>query len=327
MPILDLYLAFCLATMGFVVGILSGFLGFGGGFILTPFLLSLGVPANIAVGTNVMQIFMSSAVAAFRHKHLGNVDLKLSVIIAAGSIFGAELGAQAIEYFEKISVQHLNALISLIYIIILTLTSAYMIYEASKPRHHKFSTRRKLSLSKIFNLKIPPMITLSQPGIAPKSLWAIILLGLFTGLFSGFLGAGGGFILVPSLIYIIGCKPAVAAGTSIFEIFLSCMFAAASHATKGNVDVSLAILMFAGSLMGLQIGISATKYVKEKNFKIAFGLCLAFTSLSVILKMAAWASKTDALYLLSQTIIFMATFLTALLIIVLTLQARYQVRS
>lgn len=327
MPILDLYLAFCLAMMGFVVGILSGFLGFGGGFILTPFLLSLGVPANVAVGTNVMQIFMSSAVAALRHRHLGNVDLKLSSIIAVGSIFGAELGAQAIEYFEKISVQHLNTLISLIYIAILTLTSAYMIYESSKPERYKFSTGRKLSVSKVFNLKIPPMITLSQPNIAPKSLWAIILLGLFAGLFSGFLGTGGGFILVPSLIYLIGCKPAVAAGTSIFEIFLSCMFASASHAIKGNVDASLAILMFVGSLAGLQIGISATKYVKEKNFKIAFGLCLAFTSLSVILKMVAWSYNIDALYLLSQTIIFMATFLTALLIIALTLQAKYQVRS
>ncbi|MBS7648877.1 sulfite exporter TauE/SafE family protein, partial [Candidatus Bathyarchaeota archaeon] len=242
-------------------------------------------------------------------------------------IFGAELGAQAIEYFEKINVQHLNTLISLIYIAILTFTSAYMIYEASKPRNKKFSTGRGLSVSKVFNLKIPPMITLSQPNIAPKSLWAMILLGLFTGLFSGFLGAGGGFILVPSLIYLIGCKPAVAAGTSIFEIFLSCMFASASHAIKGNVDASLAILMFVGSFVGLQIGILATKYVKEKNFKIAFGLCLGFTSLSVILKMAAWASKTDVLYSLSQTIIFMATFLTALLIIVLTLQAKYQVRS
>lgn len=327
MPILDLYLAFCLATMGFIVGILSGFLGFGGGFILTPFLLSLGVPANIAVGTNVMQIFMSSAVAALRHRHLGNVDLKLSMIIAAGSIFGAELGAQAIECFEKISVQHLNIVISLIYVIILTLTSAYMIYEASKPRCQKFSTRRKLFISKIFNLKIPPMITLSQPNIAPKSLWAIILLGLFIGFFSGFLGAGGGFILVPSLIYFIGCKPSVAAGTSIFEIFLSCMFASASHGIKGNVDFSLAIPMFIGSLMGLQIGILATKYVKEKNFKIAFGLCLAFISLSVILKMAAWASKIDALYMLSQTIMFGATFLTALLIVVLTFQTKYQVRS
>lgn len=327
MPILDLYLAFCLAMMGFVVGILSGFLGFGGGFILTPFLLSLGVPANIAVGTNVMQIFMSSAVASLRHRHLGNVNLKLSSIIAVGSIFGAELGAQAIEYFEKISVQHLNTLISLIYIAILTLTSAYMIYETSKPGNNKFSRQKKLSVSKVFNLKIPPMVTLSQPNIAPKSLWAIILLGLFTGLFSGFLGAGGGFILVPSLIYLIGCKPAVAAGTSIFAIFLSCMFASASHAIKGNVDVSLAILMFVGSLVGLQIGISATKYVKEKNFKIAFGLCLAFTSLSVILKMAAWAYNMDALYMLSQTIIFMATFLTALLIVVLTLQAKYQVGS
>jgi uncharacterized membrane protein YfcA len=313
--------------IGFVVGVLSGFLGFGGGFILTPFLLSLGVPANIAVGTNVAQIFMSSTVAALRHKHLGNVDLRLGVIIAAGSIIGAELGAQAIEYFEKINVHNLNTIISLLYIVILTLTSVYMIHEASKSGQHKFSAQKKFSVSKFFDLKIPPMIAFSQPNIAPKSLWTLILLGLFTGLFSGFLGAGGGFILVPSLIYLIGCKPAVAAGTSIFEIFLSCMFASLSHAIKGNVDFLLAILMFIGSLMGLQIGISAIKYVREKNFKIAFGLCLAFISLSVILKLAAWTFKIDALYLLSQAIIFAATFLIALLIIALTLKAKYYVGS
>lgn len=324
---LILYLALYLIMIGFVVGVLSGFLGFGGGFILTPFLLSLGVPANIAVGTNVTQIFMSSAVAALRHKRLGNVDLRLSLIIASGSIIGAELGAQAVEHFENINVQHLNAIISLAYIVILTLTSAYMIYDASNPEQHKFSAQKRFSISKLFDLKIPPMITLSQPNIAPKSFWTLILLGLFVGFFSSFLGAGGGFILVPSLIYLIGCKSAIAAGTSIFKIFLSCMFASLSHAVKGNVDFSLAILMFIGSLMGLQIGISAIKCGGEKNFKIAFGLCLAFIASSVILKMTAWIFKIDTLYLLSQAVIFAATSLIALLIIALTLKAKYHIKS
>ncbi|MEM2673921.1 MAG: sulfite exporter TauE/SafE family protein, partial [Candidatus Bathyarchaeia archaeon] len=287
------------------------------------FLINIGVPANIAVGTSVTQVFMSSAVSSLRHKRLGNVDVRLGLIMAFASVLGTELGAQMIEYLKKSGVQYLNFIVGAAYVLILGLISTYMLYESAVLKLQKPLNEGSLLKSRFRKIKAPPIITLSQQNSEPISVWIIISIGLIAGLLSGFLGAGGGFILVPLLIYVVGCKPSIAAGTCIFEILLSCSYASLSHTIKGNVDFLLAALMFIGSFMGLQIGVSATKYVKESSFKVVFSLCIGFTSLSVAIKISSEALGIAFLSLLSQIILFLSASLVALLIVALALRAKH----
>jgi len=316
--VLDLSISLCLIIMGFFVGVLSGFFGFGGGFILTPLLISLGFPANVAVGTSVTEIFMSSIIASLKHKRLGNLDAKAGLIVALSSIPGTEFGAQIIEHL-KTNIQRVNFAVSLSYILILVLISMYMIRESLISNREK-SLEKKTLRFRINRLKIPPLIAVSRQDAKPISLWMLVAIGFIGGLSAGFLGAGGGFILVPLLIYAVGYAPSVAAGTCIFGILISCVYASLTHALKGNVDLISAILIFTGSSIGVQIGASATKRVKEKSFKMAFGLCLGFISLSVMAKLISSLYEMSALTVFSQIIIFSALFTLASLIILLSMR-------
>ncbi|MEM2091682.1 MAG: sulfite exporter TauE/SafE family protein, partial [Candidatus Bathyarchaeia archaeon] len=304
----------CLIAVGFFIGILSGFFGFGGGFILTPFLISLGFPANVAVGTSVTEIFMSSIIASLKHKRLGNVEMRVSLIIALFSLIGTELGAQIIEQLKKVNIQQMNFIVSLIYILILTLISIYMIRESLSSGREKEIVKKSLWF-RVRMLKIPPSIVISQLNTEPISIWAIAIIGFIGGLLAGFLGVGGGFLLVPLLIYVIGCKPPIAAGTCTLGILISCAYASLTHTFKGNVDFISAILIFVGSSIGVQIGAPATRRVKEATFKLAFGLCLSLASLSIIMKLISDLYEIPALNILSQIIIFSALILISSLII------------
>jgi len=316
---IDIYLATYLVLIGFVVGILSGFFGFGGGFIITPFLFILGVPLNVAVGTSIAQILGGSVIATLRHRNLGHVDFKLGMIIAIGSIVGVEVGAQLVEYFKGISIQALDTSISLTYILVLGSISISMSYEAWKSRREDNASSKKRFAQKIYRLRIPPMISLPQSNIASISLWVILFVGLITGVSAGFMGAGGGFIRVPSLIYLIGCETVIAVGTDLFEILISGVYATFSHAMKDNVDVVLAIIMLAGSSVGSRIGVSATKYVKEANLRLAYGFCVGLISLSIALTLIARLSQIYVFGFLSQVVLVLTVVSLALLIMIYTL--------
>ncbi|MEM2341397.1 MAG: sulfite exporter TauE/SafE family protein [Candidatus Bathyarchaeia archaeon] len=307
---LDLILILCLTAMGFFVGTLSSFFGFGGGFIIVPFLVSLGFPINISVGTSTMEIFISSLIASLKHRRLGNVGMKAGLIIAFASIVGAEFGAQLIEWLEGSSIQHMDILVSLIYVLVLYSISAYMTYEGL------ISKRRGGSEKKFWRgPKIPQFTITMQQDMKPTSAWVLVIIGFLGGLFAGFLGTSGGLILVPLLIYVVGYKPSVAAGTCIFERLLSCLYASLTHTLKGNIDFMLAALMFLGSLIGVQVGVSATKYISEASFKGALVLYLGFISLSVMMRLISLLFGIFFLEILSRLIIFLASFSMALLII------------
>lgn len=317
---LNLSVALCLIVVGFFIGILSGFFGLGGGFILTPFLINLGFPANMAVGTSVTEIFMSSIIASLRHRRLGNVEVRVGLIIAPFSVLGTELGAQIIEQLKKSNVQRMDFIVSLIYILILTLISIYMIRESlSSGREEGIKKKPLWFIAR--GLKIPPLIIMPQSNVEPISVWIIAAIGFISGLLAGFLGVGGGFILVPLLIYVVGHKPPVAAGTCIFGILISCAYASLTHTFKGNVDFMSAILIFIGSSIGVQIGALATRRVREAAFKLIFGLCLSLVSLSIIVKLISSLYEIFVLAIFSQILVFLALLLTSSLIILLSFSA------
>ena len=317
MLMFDLSMILSLVLMGFLVGILSGFFGFGGGFIITPFLFTLGLPMNIAVGTSIAQITGTAVIGTIRHRGLRHVDVKLGLITTAGALIGVEIGAQLIEYLKRISPEVLDLSVSVVYVSLLGGISIFMSLEAWRSKRESKNEKPRSKTYKIAQqVKIPPLITLSDAGISLISFWLIFFLGLVTGVTAGFVGAGGGFLQVPLLIYLIGCRTTVAVGTNLFGMLIASIYACFSHALKGNVDIFSAVCMLAGSAIGTQIGVSATRHVREENLRLAFGACVGSIALSVVFELLSRVIHISTLGLISQGVLVLTVLSLSSFIII-----------
>jgi len=273
-----------LVTVGFLIGILGGFFGVGGSFIAGPALRLAGLDWNFAVGTDLAHIVGKSVVAVRRHRAMGNVDLRLGLIMAVGTIGGAEIGAQAIQMLKRAG--NVNFVVSIVSIVVYVSISAFMIWESrktlssskgrssrgpakgakSKKDHSAFGPVTRA----IQRLKIWPMISLPASGIKAISLWIILLVAFVGGVFSGFLGGGAGYIRMPSMVYVLGVPTHLAVGTDLFEIIISASYGTFSHAVKGNVDILIALVMHTGAAIGAQIGAISTQYFTGPKIRLAF---------------------------------------------------------
>ena len=272
-----------LAIVGFLIGILGGFFGVGGSFIAGPALRAVGLDWNFAVGTDLAHIVGKSVVAAKRHRALGNVDLKLGLLMAVGTIGGAECGAQLIQMLKRAG--NVNLVVSIVSIAVYVSISTFMIWESGKtllqnkaslPRGKVKGANAKKDQSafqhvtrSIQRLNFPPMIHLPVSGVT-ISLWVIVLVSFVGGLFSGFLGGGAGYIRMPSMVYVLGIPTHLAVGTDLFEIVISASYGTFSHAIKGNVDILIALVMHTGAAIGAQIGAICTQYFTGPKIRLAF---------------------------------------------------------
>ncbi len=273
-----------LATVGFLIGVLGGFFGVGGSFIAGPALRLAGLDWNFAVGTDLAHIVGKSVVAVKRHRALGNVDLRLGLIMAVGTIGGAEVGAQAIQMLKRAG--NVNLVVSIVSIVVYLSISTFMMWESRKtllsPKGRSRRGAVKGAKAKkdhsafgpvtrtIQRLKIWPMISLPASGIRAISLWMILLVAFVGGLFSGFLGGGAGYIRMPSMVYVLGIPTHLAVGTDLFEIIISASYGTFSHAVKGNVDILIALVMHTGAAIGAQIGAISTQYFAGPKIRLAF---------------------------------------------------------
>jgi hypothetical protein len=272
-----------LIAIGFVVGVLGGFFGVGGSFLAGPALYLLGLPMNYVVGTDIAHIVGKSVVAAKKHRALGNVDLKLGLLMALGTIPGVELGARLVQALKKTS--HADVTLGVTFSIVLLVISAFIIWESlGALRQRRASRTGKIktqsgakkdrlhfnSLWKwIHTIRLRPMIKLPVSGIQ-VSFWAVLGISLIGGFFSGFLGGGAGYIRMPMLVYVLGVPTHVAIGTDLFEIILSAGYGTFSHALKGNVDILIALVMHTGAAIGAQIGAQATEKFHGPGIRLAF---------------------------------------------------------
>jgi uncharacterized membrane protein YfcA len=282
-PISHVYVSpIYLVVVGFLIGVLGGFFGVGGSFIAGPALRLVGVEWNFAVGTDLAHIVGKSVVAAKRHRALGNVDLRLGLIMALGTIGGAEVGAQLIEVFKRAG--NVNLVVSVVSIVIYLGISAFMLWESWKTlARSKRSTARKSATpaaksddsafqhvtKAIQRWRIPPMISLPASGVT-ISLWIILLVAFVGGLCSGFLGGGAGYIRMPSMVYVLGIPTHLAVGTDLFEIIISASYGTFTHAIKGNVDILIALVMNTGAAVGAQLGAISTQYFAGPKIRLAF---------------------------------------------------------
>jgi uncharacterized membrane protein YfcA len=278
-----------LATIGFVVGVLGGFFGVGGGFLAGPLMFWAGVPINFVVGTDLAHMTGKSIVAARRHRALGNVDLRLGLLMVIGTIPGIELGAQAIEHLDAAG--NADQVVGYTYVFILLAIGLFTGWESLRAlrmqRTDQIEARGALDIPLVrqrrgfFNL--PPFIYLQTSGLK-VSLWPVLFIGVLTGFLAGFLGVGGGFLRLPLLVYLIGVPTHVAVGTDLFEIVISAGFGTISHALKGNVDIMIALTMHTGAAIGAQIGAVGTRYFSGPSIRLMFSALPIMAAIMVLLR-------------------------------------------
>jgi uncharacterized membrane protein YfcA len=291
-PISQIFVSpIALAVIGFVVGVLGGFFGVGGGFLAGPLMFWIGVPINFVIGTDLAHMTGKSIVAARTHRALGHVDLRLAMLMVIGTIPGVEIGAQIIQHLKAIG--SIDIVVGYSYVVILTSVGVFTAWESLRAirirRTDHLGTQEVVGVkslvyrSRLF--RIPPMIRLPVSGVEEISVWAIILVGGVTGILAGMLGVGGGFLRMPLMIYALGIPTHIAVGTDLFEIAISAGYGTISHALKGNVDILIALTMHTGAAIGAQIGAAATRYFSGPTIRLLFSIMPLAAAAIVLLRL------------------------------------------
>jgi hypothetical protein len=282
-----------LVILGFGVGIIGGFFGMGGAWMVTPGLNILGFPMAFAIGTDITQMAGKSLISTMRHWKFGNVDYRLGLTMVFGTVAGLEIGARMIMWLERIG--EIDLVVRWLYVVVLTLIAWMVFADVAKRRRKEreaLASGKKLDAlatgiewhKKLHSINIPPMMHFKTSGIY-CSLWLPVAVGFFTGWLAGILGIGGGLVRMPALIYLIGCPTHIAVGTDLFEVAISGLYGAATFSYKGRVELVAALIMLLGAAVGAQIGTVATKYVKGYGIRIFFGLAVVGCELSIVLKL------------------------------------------
>jgi uncharacterized membrane protein YfcA len=275
--------------IGFSVGVIGGFFGMGGAWMVTPGLNILGFPMAFAIGTDMAHIAGKSMISTVRHAKFGNVDYKLGIVMLAGTMVGIEIGAQIVMYLERIGL--VGSVVRWVYVVFLALIAWMVFYDYAKAVSKKkkgvvdgeHGTEGVTWYKTLHKINIPPMMHFKAAGIT-CSAWLPIMVSMVTGILAGFLGIGGGLLRMPALIYLIGCPTHISVGTDLFEVMISGLYGAFTYALKGRIEMVAVFVMLTGAAVGAQIGTIATKYAKGYGIRIAFGLAVLCCMLSIILK-------------------------------------------
>ena len=282
--------------IGFVIGVLSGLFGVGGGFLLVPLLnVVFNIPYNIAIGSSLLQMVGTATASTLKHRGYGHIDYKLAGFILIGSIVGVELGARVLMWLKKIgtimihgtSINKMDLWINIVYVILLSLVGISMFLESkkAKKREPRGGVVDTIFSQKIQNVKILPLISLPISNIEYISIYYLIVLGFGVGILSGLLGIGGAFILNPILIYLIGVPTSVAIGTSLFQTIFVSGYGALTHFFKGNVDFVLVACILTGSIIGSQLGARIHNNIRGAHVRYYFSLLIFFTAGIILIKL------------------------------------------
>jgi hypothetical protein len=290
----------------------------GGSFLVTPALLVMGYEPNVAVGSGLAFVFGTSVIATLKHRDLGQVDYKLGVLMIAGTTAGIEVGKLGLEYLQHIGLA--DSIVSVAYVLLLGGIGVFVTREALKGGgggiEHDVDEDADVDADdipdiakKIQSYNVPPMISLR--GGVTVSLWMILVVAFATGLLSGFLGVGGGFIRMPALFYMIGVPVPVAVGTDLFEIVFSGGIGSFLYAQSGAVDLSIVVPLLAGSALGARLGAAATSLVDEDDIKVYFGVMLLLGAIAVAVRQVGNYLDIGVLNTVSLAIILGAALLVS----------------
>ena len=283
--------------LGLGVGLLSGLFGVGGGFLMTPLLIMFGIPSTVAAATDSNQIVAASTSGTYAHWKAGNVDFKMGFYLLVGGFTGGIFGVYAIKLLQATG--NADFLIKITYVLMLGIVGSYMFYESLQSMRKKkdnvtAAPLKESALQKFLN-SLPMMTRFEKSGVSHSALLPI-LFGVFVGVLAAVMGVGGGFLMVPVMVYFLRMPMHVVVGTSLFQILFNCIEVTYLQATTNhNVDFMLAVLLLVGSTFGAQVGTFFGKKLKAEQLKIL----LAIIVLAVTAKIVFDLTLTPSL-LLSQ---------------------------
>ena len=272
--------AFLLLGLGAAVGVLSGMFGVGGGFLITPLLIFTGIPPAVAVATGANQIVASSLSGVLAHWRRKAVDFRMGLVLLAGGVLGSALG---VELFQLLRARgQVELLVSLCYVVFLGVVGALMLAESlralMRSRRHEAPRRRRHVW--VHGLPLKMRFRASNLYISALPPFGI---GVLVGVLAAIMGVGGGFIMVPAMIYLLGMPTRVVVGTSLFQILFVTAFTTWLHATQNyTVDALLALILIVGGVVGADIGARLGVRLRAEQLRIL----LALLVLSVGLKLA-----------------------------------------
>ena len=328
-----------LLLLGLLVGTLGGFFGVGGGFLVTGGLLVFGVPATFAVGTGLTLIMGSSIINTLKHRRMGNVDFMLGTLMVCGTIPGVIGAEQVIKQLDSAGVA--GPVIRYVYVVFLALLGSFIVYDYRRTQRGKgtgvggVSTTAGLA-QRVQALKIGPerlwmpglgwvstYVTLKVSGVHRISVFIPIGVGVAVGFFAGLLGAGGGFILMPVLVFVLGIPTLVAIGTDLFQIIITGSVGTFVKSLSNSVDPLMVIIMLASASLGSQVGTAATRVVDADRIRGLYGVTILSGSLADALRQVSESvSGTEFLATVASVVLLGFAGAVSLLIVGMLLSAR-----
>jgi uncharacterized membrane protein YfcA len=320
-----------LILLGFVVGVLGGFFGVGGTWIVTPGLNLLGLPIAFAVGTDLLHTMGKSIVATIKHRRFGHVDVRLGAFMILGTALGLKIGEITLLRLEAAGTA--ESVVRIIYIVILFFIAGYVLwdYRRAAVAHRRPPSIKKRLYEKVQALRLPPYLSLPTSGIPKISAWVPFAIAFMTGVASGLLGVGAGFIRMPSLVYILGVPTKIAVGTDLFEIIFSAGIGAFLYTLAGRTIIAVAAVMLVGAALGAQVGTLATQFVKGLRIRLYFGLSVLLPAVALTIKEAGkhanvpYSSQVSVVMLIGAAVFISLIILRALVQGIL--EARYYAKQ
>ena len=263
--------AFVLLGLGGLVGVLSGMFGVGGGFLMTPLLFFIGIPPAVAVATEANQIVASSFSGVLAHVKRKTVDFKMGGVLLIGGLIGAALGVVVFNYLKSLG--QVDLLVKLCYVLFLGVVGSLMFAESLRALRKSKQVavaklRKKRGLVHVLPFKMRFRVSGLYISIIPP-----IVVGVAVGVLAAIMGVGGGFVMVPAMIYLLGMPTKVVVGTSLFQIIFVTAFTTMLHATTNyTVDMVLAVLLLIGGVIGAQFGTMIGAKLKAEQLRILLAL-------------------------------------------------------
>lgn len=283
-----------LLLIGFSVGVVGGYFGLGGAWLVTPALNIFGFPMIYAVATDMAHVVGKSIVSSFRHWRFGHVSAIIAFAMLIGTFSGVEMGAQSLVALTKLGLA--GPVVRYIYMGILLAMFLLMLGDYLRARKEEQVTGKQVK--DIVGNKVSNWIQGTLKEIRPIvyckvtkthfSVWGLVFVGVICGYVAGILGIGGGLLRVPSLIYLIGVPTKVAVGTDLFEVMFSGAYGGFTYGVKGKVELLAAVIMLCGAAVGAQFGTVCTKYVYGILIRLVYAIACLFALSSVVLKQVAY---------------------------------------
>jgi len=268
-----------LLLIGLIGGLLSGFIGSGGAFVLTPAMMSLGAPGAIAVASNMCHKFPKAMVGAYKRYKYGQADIKLGLTMATTAILGVQIGIRIQKFIlNSWGNAGSNLYVSVVFVLVLVLVGAYVLYDAYKLAKGGGESKTPGFALKMQKIELWPMMEFKVAKVR-ISAWVTIPVGLFTGMLAATIAVGG-FIGVPGMIYVVGASAMVASATELIIAFIMGAWGSLQWGLSGLIDIRLTLLILAGSLIGVQLGALGTTYVKDHIIKLVMASVMLIVAVS-----------------------------------------------